>query len=75
MGLGFYFRNTTEHLLLAVKGKLMTKSTDILTYFEAPRGRHSAKPDKAYEIIKKASHPPYGEYHSRKKREGWIELS
>lgn len=71
-GLGTYFRNSTEHCLFFVKGKLTTKVDDIPTHFEAPKKGHSRKPPRLYEIIEKASHPPYLELFPREaKRKEW----
>jgi len=71
IGMGNYFRNNTEHILFAVKGKLGIKQNDIPTWFKADKSKHSVKPDKAYETIERASHPPYVDIFGRKKRDGW----
>lgn len=71
MGMGKYFRNNTEQLLFAVKGNLSLKRHDLKTYFIANRTKHSEKPDEAYQLLEKASHPPYLDVFSRKKRRGW----
>ena len=68
MGMGSYFRNCTEHMLFAVRGELKTISDSIPTLFEAPVGEHSEKPEAAYNIIRTASYPPYGEVFQRKAR-------
>lgn len=71
IGLGDYFRNNTEHILFGVKGKLKLRVSDIGTWFEAPKGKHSEKPDKSYEIIERASYPPYADVFPGKKRKNW----
>jgi N6-adenosine-specific RNA methylase IME4 len=38
---------------------------------EADKGKHGVKPDEAYELIEKASYPPYLDVFGRRKREGW----
>jgi len=73
-GMGVYFRGQTEHVLFAVRGSLGTRRRDIPTIFEAPRGRHSEKPEKLYEIVRAASYPPYGEAFQRKPRPDFINL-
>lgn len=73
-GLGSYFRSSTEHVLFGVKGKLTTRVADIPTHFEAPLGEHSAKPEAFYELVKRASYPPYGEVFQRDKRDGFANL-
>ena len=72
IGLGSYFRNSTEHILFAITGSISTRAKDIPTHFSAPRGKHSEKPEKSYQIIEKASYPPYLEIFGRKERKGWI---
>jgi N6-adenosine-specific RNA methylase IME4 len=69
-GLGSYFRNSTEHVLYATLGNRTTRpaAASIPTHFEAPRGEHSEKPEKFYEIVRAASYPPYGEGNQRKAR-------
>lgn len=71
IGMGSYFRNSTEHCLFFVKGQLSTRVKNIPTHFEAKRLAHSEKPEKMYRIIEKASYPPYLEYFGRKKRGDW----
>jgi len=71
IGIGSYFRNSTEHLLFAIKGQLSTRARDIPTHFEATRGEHSEKPEASYQIIECASYPPYLELYARKERNGW----
>jgi N6-adenosine-specific RNA methylase IME4 len=74
IGLGSYFRNTTEHVLFGVRGELRTRSDSIRTHFEAPMGEHSEKPEKFYEIVRAASHGPYGELFQRQERPDFINL-
>ncbi len=67
-GLGSYFRNSTEHVLFGVRGELRTRVDNIATHFEAPVGEHSEKPDEFYDIVRRASYPPYGEAFQRQPR-------
>jgi len=75
-GLGSYFRNQTEHVLFGVRGDMMTRADNISTVFQAPLGEHSEKPKAFYDIVKKASYPPYGEAFQRdnNKQEGFKNL-
>ncbi len=73
-GLGSNFRNSTEHVIFAVRGTLSTRADDIATHFEAPLGEHSEKPDIFYDIVRRASYPPYGEVFQRKEREDFPNL-
>ena len=72
IGIGTYFRNSTEHLCFFIKeGSKSTRNKSIGTWFQAKRGGHSVKPDESYEIIEKASYPPYLDIFGRKKRKSW----
>ncbi len=76
-GMGYYFRQQTEHIIFGVKGSLQVKRHDIPTYFEAKRYDHSTKPYGFYEIIESMSPPHYLELFARShspmfpKRDGW----
>jgi len=72
IGMGNYFRGSTEHVLFAVKGSQPIRRKDIGTHFEAPRGEeHSAKPDIFYKIVQECSYGPYIDIFGRKERDGW----
>jgi len=70
-GMGSYFRTSTEHVLFGVRGHLLTRVRNIGTHFTAPKTFHSAKPDFFYELVERASYPPYVDVFARKKRSGW----
>jgi N6-adenosine-specific RNA methylase IME4/ParB-like chromosome segregation protein Spo0J len=71
IGLGSYFRSSTEHVLFGARGDLMTRARDIPTHFEAPTGEHSEKPSEFFDLVMRASYPPYLDAFARKQREGW----
>jgi N6-adenosine-specific RNA methylase IME4 len=75
-GLGSYFRNSTEHCIFATRGDTTTRpaAASISTHFEAPRGEHSEKPERFYEIVRAASYPPYGEANQREPRPDFVNL-
>jgi N6-adenosine-specific RNA methylase IME4 len=73
-GLGSYFRNSTEQVLFGVRGELRTRSDSIATHFAAPLGEHSEKPEVFYDIVRAASHPPFGELFQRKPRSDFANL-
>jgi N6-adenosine-specific RNA methylase IME4 len=75
-GLGSYFRNSTEQCLFATLGDTTTRpaAASISTHFEAPRGEHSEKPEKFYDIVRAASYPPYGEANQREARPDFANL-
>lgn len=71
-GLGFYFRGNTEHVLFCVKGDVKIppaqRESNVVV---APKGRHSAKPDRFYELVERVSPGPYLELFARRRRYGW----
>jgi N6-adenosine-specific RNA methylase IME4 len=75
-GMGTYFRLQTEHVLFGVRGNLGKREAagSISNFFEAPVGAHSEKPEMFYELVRKASYPPYGEAFQRKARDGFTNL-
>jgi N6-adenosine-specific RNA methylase IME4 len=75
LGLGSYFRNSTEHVLFGVRGELRTRRDDIATHFEAPVGEHSEKPEEFYNVVRAASYGPiYGELFQRRARPDFLNL-
>lgn len=73
IGMGHYFRNTTEHILFGVKNGLSTTDglNNVPTHFFAERTDHSAKPEKAYILAEEMSQGPNLEMFSRQNRDGW----
>ena len=71
-GTGHYFRGQTEHVLFGVKGSLPTMRKDQPTFFEAPRYRHSEKPDEFYDIVETMSPAPRLRLFARSQRAGWV---
>ena len=65
MGMGNYFRVSTEIVLFGVKGEMRTQDMGIMNYFTVPRGKHSAKPAAFYDLVAKASPGPYLEMFAR----------
>jgi ParB/RepB/Spo0J family partition protein len=73
-GMGTHFRGATEHVLFGIRGVLATRTLKIPTWFEAPVGKHSDKPERFYDIVRAASYPPYGEAFQRKARPDFVNL-
>jgi N6-adenosine-specific RNA methylase IME4 len=71
IGMGHYFRNTTEHVIFGVRGSLPTKRKNARTDFTAPMGRHSEKPEMFYRLIESMSPGPYLELFARRAAPGW----
>jgi N6-adenosine-specific RNA methylase IME4 len=71
IGLGYYFRGETEHVLFGVRGKLRLRTKSASNHFAASKGAHSVKPDRFYELVERASPGPYLELFARRRRYGW----
>lgn len=65
MGMGNYFRISTEVVLFGVRGGLRTNHRGLMNYFQARRGKHSSKPAMFHDLVMKASPGPYLELFSR----------
>jgi len=67
MGMGNYFRVSTELVLFGIRGDMRTEepARGIKNYFTADRTKHSAKPETFHDIVMKASPGPYLELFSR----------
>ena len=72
VGLGWYYRVDTEHVLFCTRGKAPIpgdmRQSNVLW---APRGRHSAKPDAFGDLVESVSPGPYVELFCRRPRLGW----
>lgn len=71
VGMGFWMRGATEHLLLGVKGKPKPLRRNQPTWFAAPPTRHSAKPEAAYDLIETLTPGPHLDVFARRQRPGW----
>jgi N6-adenosine-specific RNA methylase IME4 len=74
-GVGFYFRNVTELILVGVRGSLRTldPGRSMPNLFQSQKREHSRKPDEIYEIIEKCSPGPYLELFARHPKPGWLQ--
>ncbi len=73
-GLGQYFRNQTEHVIFATRKNFNTRFDSLSTVFYAPMGRDSEKPEEFYDLVRRASFPPYGEAFQRTARPDFVNL-
>jgi N6-adenosine-specific RNA methylase IME4 len=71
IGLGDWFRNQTEHCIVAVRGCPTVRGESQSTFFEAPRREHSRKPEAFYEIVERCCPGSKVEIFSRETRQGW----
>lgn len=65
MGMGNYFRISTELVLFGVRGGLRANDRSLANYFIASRSEHSAKPVQFRELVQRVSPGPYLELFSR----------
>lgn len=72
-GMGRSVRASHETCLIATKGKYskLIKNHSTRSVFFAPRGEHSSKPDKFYQIIEDMCEGPYVELFARNRRNNW----
>lgn len=68
IGMGNYFRSSSEYVLFGVHGKLRTRDSNQPNWFQAPRTQHSKKPGLFFDLVEKASYPPYLEMFARERR-------
>lgn len=74
IGMGYWARQRHELLLIAKRGQMSppAESDRPDSVIEAPRGRHSAKPESVYELIERIwPNGAWVELFSRSPREGW----
>ncbi|PVA23099.1 hypothetical protein DDJ61_03215 [Mycobacteroides abscessus] len=69
MGMGNYFRGSTELVLFGVRGGLPTLRKDVRNHFTAPRRAHSQKPRAFLELVMASSPGPYLELFARCSRD------
>lgn len=72
LGLGVYLRNDTEHVILAIKGKMPIHVKNQPSWFIAPTARHSEKPREFFAIAERCY--PEGErleLFARRRQPGW----
>lgn len=80
IGLGYWLRGCTEHVLFAVKGNPRAKlhgprgatGLNISTFLAVRKGEHSEKPEESYQRIEAMSEEPRLELFARQRRNGWI---
>lgn len=68
IGMGNYFRVSHEHVLFGIRGSAPTLRNDVLSWFQADRAKHSAKPDAFLDIVESSSPGPGLEMFARRRR-------
>lgn len=67
LGLGWYLRNATEHLLFATRGQAPVRFRKQPTWINAPVQEHSHKPEEQYALIERISYGPFLELFARRR--------
>jgi N6-adenosine-specific RNA methylase IME4 len=76
IGTGYWVRDKHELLLIGIRGKIPAPAMgeQFPSAIEAPKGKHSEKPDFQYEIAEKYfPNLPKVELNARRARAGWIQ--
>lgn len=72
MGMGNYWRVSTEFLLLGIRGNAKKfNERNHINWVEHPRTKHSAKPESVRGAIEQVSNGPYLELFGRSPVRGW----
>lgn len=72
LGMGFYFRGETEHVLFGIKGDLpIPTDRREVNWFKAAKRGHSVKPAAFMDLVERVSPGPYVELFARAPRLGW----
>jgi N6-adenosine-specific RNA methylase IME4 len=71
-GMGRTVRASHETCLIATRGKPARKTASIRSVFDAPVGKHSAKPEAFFDLVEALAPGPYVELFARRQRKGWI---
>lgn len=71
IGMGNYWRNSHEIMLLGIRGGQRAIARDQRSWLECSRGEHSAKPEQVRRAIEQLSPGPYLELFGRGTRKGW----
>lgn len=72
LGMGFYFRGETEHVLFGLRGDLpIPVERRRPNWLMAAKRGHSIKPDALMDLVEQVSPGPYVELFSRTPRMGW----
>ncbi|KKK84517.1 hypothetical protein LCGC14_2782570, partial [marine sediment metagenome] len=71
LGMGFWFRGQTEHLLLGVRGKVKAFRIQKANFIQCKAEKHSQKPKEFRDLIEMTKLTPKIELFARQKTKGW----
>lgn len=72
LGMGYWFRGQTEHLLFGIRGKVPAFRCQSVNFLQAKAGRHSEKPAELRTLIEKVTPSQRRlEMFARTRHQGW----
>ena len=73
LGMGYYFRGQTEHLLVGIRGKVKAFRCQRPNFIQARAERHSQKPEEFRKLIEEATPELLNriELFARRRSDGW----
>jgi N6-adenosine-specific RNA methylase IME4 len=71
LGMGRTVRNSHEVCMLCRRGRPKRADAGVPSVLLAPRGEHSAKPDRFFDLVERFARGPYVEMFSRRRRPRW----
>ena len=73
LGMGYYFRGQTEHLLVGIRGKVKAVRCQKPNFIQARVERHSQKPEEFRKLIEEAMPESLDriELFARRRSDGW----
>jgi N6-adenosine-specific RNA methylase IME4 len=71
LGPGGAYSQTSEHVLYARRGRDVRLAREDSTWWQWPRGEHSAKPEAFLDMVERVSPAPRLELFARRARFGW----
>jgi len=72
VGYGDWLKSTTEHCIMAVRGKPVVTLTNQTTLIRAPSREHSRKPEEFYQLVESLCPGSKLDFFARTTRTGWV---
>lgn len=72
LGMGHHVRNAHELVIVGVHGRITAMDRSVPSFIEAPRTKHSAKPEAFQDAFERIAPGPRLELFARRHRPGWV---
>lgn len=69
--MGYWFKTCTEHLIVAMKGKVKAFGSAARNCYHEPKSKHGKKPEYFYRLIERVAKGKRIELFPRRQRHGW----